>query len=78
MHLKTILNACNKFKSFVYSDIHYKDGNEGQVIEIDINPRRNSRAVCSGCHKPGPTYDTMRESRRFEFIPFWGISFYFR
>lgn len=78
MQLKTILNKCNKFKSFVYSNIRYKEGYEGRVIEIDINPRRNSRAVCSGCHKPGPTYDTMRESRRFEFIPFWGISLYFR
>lgn len=77
MQLKTILNKCNKYKSFVYSDIRYKGKNEEQVIEVDVKPRKNAKAICSSCHKPGPTYDTMREPRRFEFIPIWGILLFF-
>lgn len=77
MQLKTVLNRCNKFKSFVYSDMRHKEENEEQVIEIDIKPRKNAKAICSDCHKPGPTYDTMREPRRFEFIPIWGILLFF-
>lgn len=61
----------------MYSDMRHKEEHEEQVIEIDIKPRRNSKAICSGCHKPGTTYDTIREPRRFEFIPFWGLLFYF-
>ena len=77
MQLKTVLNRCNKFKSFVYSDMRHKEENEEQIIEIDIKPRKNAKAICSDCHKPGPTYDTMREPRRFEFIPIWGILLFF-
>ncbi len=77
MQLKTILNKCNKFKSFIYTDIRFKDEYKGQAIEVEIRSRRNSRAVCSKCHNLGPTYDTMREARRFEFIPMWGFSIYF-
>lgn len=78
MQLKTILNKCNRFKSFVYSNIRYRDKHKEQCVEVEINPRKNSKAICSCCHKQGATYDTMREFRRFEFIPFWGISLCFR
>ena len=42
-----------------------------QTIEITVRPRRGSRPVCSGCHKPAPAYDHLKP-RRFEFVPLWG------
>ena len=46
-------------------------------IEIDIEPRKNGRAVCSGCGKARPGYDRERTPRRFEFVPLWGIAVFF-
>lgn len=77
MLLKTLLNKCSKYKSFVFSNIRYKEKDEEQVIEVEVRPRKNAKAICSGCHTPGATYDTMREPRRFEFVPPWGILFFF-
>src|ERR1700674_3176134 len=37
-----------------------------------MKPRKNSRAICTGCGRPGPAYDRLEE-RRFEFVPVWGI-----
>ena len=42
-----------------------------QTIEIFVRPRRGSRPVCSGCHKPAAAYDHL-SLRRFEFVPLWG------
>ena len=39
-------------------------------LEIDIEARRNSRAICSGCHCKGPGYDRLLP-RQFEFVPLW-------
>ena len=36
-----------------------------------MRPRRGSKPVYSGCHKPGPGYDHLGV-RRFEFVPVWG------
>ena len=38
-----------------------------------MRPRKNSKALCSGCGKPAPGYDT-QSTRRFEFIPIWGFA----
>lgn len=73
MQLKTILNQCYKFKSFVYDQVRFVNGNGQKHIEIDVLPRRNSKAICSGCEKPAPLYDRLNK-RRFEFIPLWGYS----
>ena len=72
MQLKTILNRCHRFRSFVYGASYF--GDEGQTIHVAVKPRKRSRAVCSGCGRPGPTYDTAREPRRFAFIPLWGFT----
>ena len=77
MLLKTLLNKCSKYKSFVFSNVRYKEKDGEQVIEVDVRPRKNAKAICSGCHKSRPTYDTAREPRRFEFVPLWGIFFFF-
>lgn len=76
MQLKTILNRVYKHKSFVYTDVKMIQEKDHLFLTVKIDPRRNSRPVCSGCGQPGPGYDTLA-SRRFEFIPFWGMLVYF-
>ncbi|OED36235.1 transposase, partial [Chromatiales bacterium (ex Bugula neritina AB1)] len=74
--VKTILNRCSKFKSFVYGTIHFVEDNGRQCLEIELLPRSNSRPLCSSCGKPAPLYDRL-DQRRFEFIPLWGIAVFF-
>ena len=71
MQLKTILNQCHKFKSFVYDQARLVNRNGKKHIEVDVVPRRNSKAMCSGCERPARLYDRLNE-RHFEFIPLWG------
>ena len=72
MQLKTILNQCHKFKSFVYDKVSFVIENGERFIEVTVIPRRNSQAICSCCGQPAPLYDRMKKERRFEFIPLWG------
>lgn len=76
MQLKTILNRVEKHRSFVYGKAEVVETERGPTIEIEIRPRANGRAVCSGCEQPGPGYDTL-PVRRFEFVPLWGILVFF-
>ncbi len=76
MLLKTILNNCQKFKSFVYGESRFVLYEGKKAIEIEVKPRRNSKTICSGCHKPAPGYDSLDE-RKFEFIPIWGFLVFF-
>jgi transposase len=76
MQLKTILNRVQKFKSFVYGDVQWKDIDGEHVLVVELWPRRNSRPICSGCQRPGPGYDTL-PARLFEFVPLWGIAVFF-
>ena len=76
MQLKTILNHVYKHQSFVYTDIKLTQDENQPVIHVAIQPRRNSRPLCSGCGIQRPGYDRL-PARRFEFIPFWGILVYF-
>jgi len=77
MLIKTILNKCHKFKSFVYVESCFSDFQDEDVIEVTIKPRKNSSAICSICNRPAPCYDTGKKARRFEFIPFWGFLVFF-
>jgi transposase len=77
VQLKTILNRVQKFKSFVYGAIHWAEEATEPTIEVEVHPRSNSRAICSGCGRRRPGYDTL-PTRRFEFIPMWGIKVFFR
>lgn len=72
MQLKTILNRVQKFKSFVYTAVRWAEGAGKPVLEVEVEPRANSRAVCSVCGRPRPGYDRLA-MRRFEFVPLWGI-----
>lgn len=76
MQVKTILNKCHKFKSFVYGRVRFISEGAKPVIETEIFPRKNSKAVCSGCKHPAPLYDKLG-SRRFEFIPLFGYRVFF-
>lgn len=77
MRIQTILNACQKFKSFVYQNVKWVDQGDKKCLEIYIIPRKNSKAICSSCDKPGSCYDHQPE-RLFEFIPLLGYPVYFR
>jgi len=57
MLIKTLLNKCHKFKSFIYHKVQLIERLGEDVIEVQIKARANSRAICSGCHKPAPCYD---------------------
>lgn len=74
MLVKTILNRCQKFKSFVYSEVKFSLIEGFECLEITVRPRRGSAAICSGCHKSAPGYDQASVPRRFEFIPLWGFA----
>jgi transposase len=72
MQIKTILNHVQKFKSFVYGAVRWVDDAPVPTLEVEVHPRTNSRAVCSGCERRRPGYDRLAV-RRFEFVPLWGI-----
>lgn len=77
MQLKTILNFVEPYKSFVYEEGRLTADSAGKrEIEIRIRPRKNSRAICSGCSQRRPGYDRLPE-RRFEYVPLWQIAVYF-
>lgn len=72
MRLQTILNSCQKFKSFVYEDPQFDVAGGTKRLLVTLVPRKNSRGICSGCAKPAGCYDHLSE-REFEFVPLWGI-----
>jgi len=71
MLLTRLLNACHHFPGFVYAGARLDEASK--TVEIDVRPRQGSKAICSGCSRPRPGYDTLPE-RRFEFIPIWGFA----
>ena len=76
MQLKTILNRIQKFKSFVYNSVEFYESDDQLVLLVYLLTRAGSRAVCSGCGRRRPGYDTL-EPRKFEFVPLWGIPVFF-
>ena len=76
MLLKTILNRVAPQTSFVYGETTFTEV-EGQLaLEVQVQPRRNSRPTCSGCHCKRPGYDRL-PPRRFQFVPLWQIAVFF-
>lgn len=76
MLLKTILNRIEKFKGFVYRRVYFSGTQAKPRLDIEIEPRRNSRGACSGCGHQYATYDTQPE-REYEYVPIWGIAVFF-
>jgi hypothetical protein len=73
MLLKTILNRVALQKSFVYGKISLAWDGDQLALEVEIDPRRRGRPICSGCHRKRPGYDRLTV-RRFEFVPLWQIA----
>ena len=69
--LARLLNACHHFPGFVYAAVRLLEATS--TIEVDVRPRRGSKAHCSCCGKAAPGYDVL-PVRRFEFIPIWGYA----
>ena len=77
MPIKTILNYTLNFKGFVFGKSYFGKERRGHPsIEIEIVPRKGSKAICSGCNKPRSGYDTL-SPRLFEHISFWGFLVFF-
>jgi transposase len=74
MRLKTVLNQCCDFPGFVVSDSKF-NYNAKEII-VKIVPRKNSKAICSGCKNSSSGYDKLPE-KLIQFIPFWGFQVYF-
>jgi len=68
MQIKTILNRVQKFKSFVYGSERWVEDAPVPTLEVEIQPRLNSRPEYSGCGHKGPGYDQSPQ-RLFVFIP---------
>ena len=71
MRLTRVLNQCHHFPGFVYEPASFTS--DGQSILIPIRPRKRSRAICSGCHRPAAGYDQAPQPQHFEFIGVWGF-----
>jgi len=68
MDVKTLLNQCHPLNLFVYGKVTI----HGDCLHVDVRPRTGSRGTCSKCLHRGPTYDTARKPRSFQFVPLWG------
>lgn len=69
MRFETILNKVYKLKSFVFAHSEIID----KRINVRVEPRKNSKAVCSICGAQAPIYDHERKDRVFSFVPLWNI-----
>ena len=79
MELKTILNRVYQLPGFVYGKIRLvraEEEGERDRLEVEVRPRANGRALCSGCGQPAPGYDRL-QPRRFQFVPVLGLSTFF-
>lgn len=76
MLIKTILNKIHSLKTFVYGKCILEEKNGVLSLFVEIFPRKNSKPICSQCHKRQSGYDTLSQ-RSFEFVPLWGINVFF-
>lgn len=74
MLLARLLNDCHHFPGFVYAAVRLIEATA--IIEVDVRPRRGSKARCSCCGKPAPGYDVL-PVRLVECIPIWGYAVMF-
>jgi transposase len=72
LKLKTILNLKERFPHFVYQDVRLNDSGNEPRIEVTVLARQGSKGICSGCNKPCPGYDRLKQ-REFVHVPLWGI-----
>lgn len=70
MQLKSILNRIEKIPGFVFEKCAWSKS--GEEIEVQIRPRKNSWALCSGCGSIAVGYDLLG-TRRFAYVPLWQL-----
>ena len=73
MKVKAVLNKSHPIKRFVYGKVRFV----GEQIHVEIHSRKNSQGECGECGRRGPTYDTARTPRMFEFVPILGFATFF-
>jgi len=76
MQVKTLLNACHRFKDFVYAAIGIRRVRCRESIVAEVRPRCGSKPVCSGCGQKRTGYDTSAKPRLYQFVPIWGFQCY--
>ena len=76
MHVRTLLNHVCKHQSFVYRDFSLTHTGGRDCLEVTVEPRKNSKAICSICGHPAPVHDRLAE-RRCEFVPVWNMAVIF-
>jgi len=67
--LKSILNKVQPIKGFVYESVRFSEVLP-DTIEVAVVPRVGSKARCSGCDRPGSTYDHLG-TRTWLMTPLW-------
>ena len=72
MRLQSILRHVQPIPGFVYGHVELVNRGVAAQLQVHVRPRQSCRAVCSGCGKKRPGYDTLGE-RRFSFVPLWGM-----
>lgn len=77
MQLKSLLNRVSRFKSFIFARVALVEEGPREFIEVEVEPRSNSRPICSGCGQSAACYDRRSQPRRFEFVPLWGFAVVF-
>ena len=76
MHLQSILRRVQPLPGFVYDSVELRGTRSATDIHVHVRARAGSRAICGGCGKKRPGYDTLGE-RRFAFVPLWGMAVFF-
>jgi transposase len=77
MRVSTILNAIAKYKSFVYCSVKWSKRDNEKALLVRVEPRKNSKPICSGCGCKGRVHDRNKQPREFQFVPLWGIPVFF-
>ena len=77
MQLQVILNHVQRHKGFRYQKAALVEKKGSTTVEVEMEPRRNSRPLCSGCGQARPGYDREAKPRRFAFVPLWGMAVFF-
>jgi transposase len=72
MQLQTILNHVEPHKCFVYRHVGWDERALVPTLRVQVEHRKNSRPICSGCEQVRPGYDRLAE-RSWEFVPLWQI-----
>ncbi len=78
MRIRTLLNSCQKYKSFFYKKEYFEKMDNQLVIIIEVEERKNSHPLCSCCQKKAVQYDRLPYNRDDQFIPLWGYQVYIR